>query len=77
MQGQLHVLLFASFQMDAGEAAQSRSGAPGNFGKADIELDHFVSLALAGVLHIDLNVQRIARLQRGFDSFSPLYSKVV
>src|SRR6266496_2378876 len=61
--GQLYVLLLPRLQMDPREPAQRLQWRAGELREADIEFSHFVSIAVARVLDVHLDIQGIACLQ--------------
>src|SRR5579872_6047054 len=56
---QRHVLLLAFLQVNSSESAQCAQRSSRLLGKSDVELDHFVSVALSRVPNIHIDIQRI------------------
>src|SRR5208337_4299088 len=58
----MYVRGFASTNVHARETAKRADGRAGKLGEGQIKLDNLVTVALAGVLHVSINVERLARL---------------
>src|SRR5579872_5632446 len=71
LERQLHVLLLSGLYIDASESTQRFQRSARELRERNVKFHDFVPVALAGVLHVDLNVFGIARIQRGIRQLHP------
>lgn len=57
---EVRMLRFAGVKMKASKAAQGANGRARDGREGEIDLNDFVTAALAGVAHIDVNIERVA-----------------
>ena len=60
VQCKLHTPAFSGVQVNARKTAKSPARSSGNFGKTDIHLDNFVSVPLACIRNLSLNLEPLS-----------------